>query len=136
MKVLVLAVALLVGCSGPGATPVNAPTVSEPGTIAFHLDVSNQSFEVPTVRLVVAIDGSPVIDGYFHVESQHTWVSHTFFLPPGDHQMTVLAPGRGEQLNESFLLMDELWASLNYWSSAGSEPPFTWQTADGPFSYM
>ncbi len=39
------------------------------------LHVSNQSFEHTRVRLTVAVDGVTVVDGDFHVEDQHNWVS-------------------------------------------------------------
>jgi hypothetical protein len=39
------------------------------------LYASNQSFDDENVHLTIAVDGVTVVDGDFHVEGQHNWIS-------------------------------------------------------------
>jgi hypothetical protein len=71
------------------------------GQADLMLFVSNQSFDEEQVRLTVAVDGVPVVDGDFHVEGQHNWVGFPLSLSPGVHQITAESD-TGATLSESF----------------------------------
>lgn len=133
--VAVLLLVAAVGCTsseGGTTTPGAVPTSREPGTIPFHLDVTNQSFDVPKVRLVIAIDGDLIIDDNFDVGTQHTVVRYDFFLTPGEHTVTVQAPYRGLQDEFSFTLSEELFAIMSFWPEEAPSG-LMWNTAKEPF---
>ena len=103
-----------------------APTEPGPDTIAFHLDVSNQSFDEPEVRLRIWLDGTPIIDDVFPVKDQHHVVRHDLHLESGSHNVRVAESGTDFELNETFTLEDESWANVSYWGSSGNGPRLAW----------
>ena len=80
------------------------------------LIVSNQSFDDEEVRLRIAVDGVTVVDGDFHVEDQHNWVSFPLSLSPGVHEVTAEADS-GAAMNESFRVPGEKtrFAVIDHW---------------------
>lgn len=103
-----------------------APTEPGPSTIPFHLDVSNQSFDEPEVRLRIFLDDSPIIDDNFPVRDQHHVVRHDLHLEPGNHQVRIVEPGTGFTLDETFSLNSEAWANVSYWGTSGNGPRLDW----------
>lgn len=124
---------------GPAPTPAPAPAPgpSAPGTAepAFGLDISNQSFARPDVRLVVTIDGHQVVDGAFPVGSQHNFYSFPLVLGPGDHELRVTVPEHNEEWMERFAVKDDQYAYLSYWGGV-SDAPLQVQFSDEPFAYQ
>ena len=107
------------------------PTIPGPDTVPLHLNVTNQSFEIPEVRLVVDVDGESIIDEVFAVEDQHTWVSYDLYLDAGDHEIVVSAPEHAANMEESFTLDDERWALVSFWlGEADATQPFGWTFSD------
>ncbi len=97
----------------------------------LHLNVTNQSFEVPEVHLVVELDGGSIIDDMFAVEDQHTWVSYDLHLDPGAHEIVVSAPEHAVDMEESFTLDDERWALVSFWlGEEDATQPFGWTLSD------
>ncbi|MBD8869175.1 hypothetical protein [Nocardioides donggukensis] len=98
------------------------------------LIVSNQSFDDEVVRLSVVIDGVTVVDGDFHVEGQHNWISFPLGLPTGVHELTA-ASDSGATLRESFEVRraSARYAVIDYWTeddSPDTDDPavyLTWQ---------
>lgn len=86
----------------------------------FVLSVSNQSFEIDSVDIIVTIDGQPVIDEDFAVEDQHNWKQFTFRLDPGRHTLTARSQRGGAELERTFEVTGEHWAVINYWYSDGT----------------
>lgn len=139
IALLALLVSACTGTTGGSSQPADDPqsqspepvvTVpAEPGpdTVAFHLDVTNQSFDEPEVRLRIVLDGRAIIDGVFPVEHQHHVVRHDFHLDPGSHDILVTEPGTRFELARSFTLRDEAWANVSYWGSSGNGPRLDWQ---------
>lgn len=122
---------------GPAPSPTPTPPSSavEPsGEVALGLDVSNQSFARPDVRLVVTIDGHEVVDGRFPVGSQHDFYRFPVRLTPGDHELRVTAPEHGEELTEQLGLQDDRYAALSYWGGE-SAAPLQLELSDEPFAY-
>lgn len=107
------------------------PTTPGPDTFPLHLNVTNQSFEIPEVRLVVDVDGESIIDEVFAVEDQHTWVSYELYLDAGDHEILVSAPEHAADLRESFTLDDERWALVSFWlGEEDATHAFSWTFSD------
>jgi hypothetical protein len=110
-----------------GTTLAPLPTTSGPDTVPLHLNVTNQSFEIPEVRLVVEVDGESIIDQVYAVEDQHTWVSYDLHLDGGDHEIVVSAPEHAVDIEESFTLDDERWALVSFWlGEDDATQPFNW----------
>lgn len=85
----------------PPTTPAPPPnemwcTHGDPAVADTLLWVSNQSFDDPSQRIVVRIDGAVVVDQVFAVEGQHTFVSWCLTLGPGSHTVTAEVPGSAQ----------------------------------------
>lgn len=116
----------LVACGEPpGADPDPSSEVSvaegevrlvEEEEADLMLYVSNQSFDDEEVRLTVAVDGVTVVDGNFHVENQHNWVSFPLGLSPGVHEITAESE-TGATLSESFRVRRDRtgYAVIDHW---------------------
>lgn len=110
--------------SSPVGTP---PTEPSPGTIPFHLSVTNeQSFKGPEVRLLFWLDEVLVIDDEFQAD-QHDVVSYDFHLKPGDHEIRVLEVMTGVEIFRTFTLRDESWALVAHWGHGENGPQLNWQ---------
>ncbi len=159
-RILPLAlVTLLLGVTACASGPSQSPRASAPPPAAtsspepsgpdlldpdgnFVLSVSNQSFAIDPVDILIEIDGEHVIDGDFAVGSQHTWKRYVLRLSPGRHTLTARS-SRGEaSLVESFVVPDDRrWAALSYWYSTdayGSPPEpkhFEFRIYDKPVKF-
>lgn len=112
------------------------PTEPGPDTVALHLDVSNQSYAIPDVRLVVELDGNVIIDDVFAVEDQHTYVRHDLHLDTGAHEIVVTAPDHDTDLREAFSLEDERWALIAFWlGEEDATEAFSWSLVDEEIGY-
>lgn len=99
--------------------------------VTLHLDVTNQSFSVPSVRLSIAIDDVEEVDGTFMVDDQHAIVRHELALQPGSHSVTVIAPDQGSVLHTEFDLPNDRWATVAFWGpDDGPGTPITWTITD------
>lgn len=142
---LLLALAALAGC-GPdeGVDPTPHPDVTgadaEVGLVGkdeadLVLYVSNQSFDDEEVRLAVAVDDVTVVDGDFHVEDQHNWVSFPLALSPGEHEITAESDS-GARLSESFEVPGDQprFAILDHWGE-GDSSDLTWSFHRKPVAF-
>lgn len=117
-------------------TVASLPTESGPDTVPFHLDLSNQSFEISEVRLVVEVDDRVIIDDVFAVEDQHNYVRHDLHLDGGPHEIVVTAPDHDVDLHETFDLETERWALIAFWlGEEDATEPFSWSLADEEVGY-
>jgi hypothetical protein len=128
---LALAPWALVACGeAQGVDPRPHPEVTaaesevrlvDEGQADLMLFVSNQSFDEEQVRLTVAVDGVPVVDGDFHVEGQHNWVGFPLSLSPGVHQITAESD-TGASLIESFRVPGSKtrYAVIDHWGDDDS----------------
>jgi len=87
------------------------------------LTVSNQSFDLDPVDILVKIDGITVIDDEFLVKGQHNYHHFEFLLKPGTHTIYAESIKGKSQLSKEFVIEKELWASLNFWYYEGDETP-------------
>ncbi len=146
---LALALALapwtLVGCGeAEGVDPAPHPEVTaadadvrlaEKEQADLVLYASNQSFDDEKVRLTVAVDGVTVVDGDFHVEDQHNWVSFPLSLSPGVHEVTAESDS-GATLRESFQVPGDKmrYAVIEHWTEDDSAD-LTWQFQRQPVGF-
>jgi len=87
----------------------------------FTLTVSNQSFDIDPIDILVKIDGKIVIDGKFLVKFQHNYQTFEFDLKSGTHTIYAESIKGNYQLKEEFTIERELWASLDFQYSKGDE---------------
>ncbi|GAB2858800.1 hypothetical protein GCM10027026_05750 [Myroides odoratimimus subsp. xuanwuensis] len=142
--VLVIASLALGGCGvmeGEDPTP-HSDVTADDATVALVeraeadlvLIVSNQSLDDDETRLTVTVDGVTVVDGDFHVEDQHNWISFPLSLPPGSHEV-VAESDSGGTLRESFEVPRNKtrYAIIEHWteddSAESDDAPvdLTWQ---------
>ena len=107
----------------------------------FVLYVSNQSFEIDPVDIVVEIDGEQVVDGDVEVGNQHNWQRYVLRLTPGRHTLTARSIDGDATLEGSFVVRERRRAALNYWyhTEASGSPPepkhFEFKVYDKPLKF-
>ena len=99
------------------------------------LYASNQSFDDEEVRLTIAVDGVTVVEGDFHVEDQHNWVSFPLAMSAGAHEITAESD-TGATLSESFHVPgDEArYAVIDHWGE-GDSAELTWLFQRQPIGF-
>ena len=80
----------------------------------FTLYVSNQSFAISPVDITIHIDGKKAVEGDFDVGNQHNWVSHTFRLGKGTHELVAVSEKGAARINDQFQIEDRHWAVVDY----------------------
>ncbi len=142
---LALALWALVGCGqAQGVDPAPHPEVTAADAAVrlvgkaeadLVLYVSNQSFDDEEVRVTVTIDGVTVVDGDFHVEGQHNWVSFPLTLSSGGHEIMAESDS-GAMLRESFEVRrgKTLYAVIEHWTEDGSAD-LTWWSRRQPIAF-
>ncbi len=142
---LALALWALVGCGqAQGVDPAPHPEVTAADAAVrlvgkaeadLVLYVSNQSFDDEEVRVTVTIDGVTVVDGAFHVEGQHNWVSFPLTLSSGGHEIMAESDS-GAMLRESFEVRrgKTLYAVIEHWTEDGSAD-LTWWSRRQPIAF-
>ena len=135
----------LVACGdAQGADPGPHPDVTAVGSgvrlvedkqADLMLFASNQSFDEEQVRLTIAVDGVTVVDGEFHVEGQHNWVSFPLSLSPGAHEITANSD-TGATLRESFRVPGDKtrYAVIDHWGDA-SKSELRWLFQRQPIGF-
>ena len=103
----------------------------------FVLYVSNQSFDISPVDIVVQIDGKQVVSADFAVGTQHWWVEHAIPLSPGKHKLVAVSKKGDARFEKEFEVKDKHWAVLNYWHTKGCDTKgFSWHFQDSPVMFM
>lgn len=99
------------------------------------LYASNQSFDDESVRLTISVDGVTVVDGDFHVEDQHNWISFPLSMSPGVHEITAESDS-GATLRESFGVPGgkARYAVIDYWGE-GDAAELTWLFQRQPVAF-
>jgi hypothetical protein len=136
---LVLALAAACG-SGTAAPPLGSPKdlapvpTLPPGN--FHLYVSNQSFDRPTVDIALFIDGVRLAAQDFEVKNQHNWIEFGAELAAGKHQLRAVSDAGETELTQSFTTGALNWAVVDYWCCGEPEDPrFTFTISDQPIGF-
>lgn len=104
----------------------------------FTLTVSNQSFDIDPVDILVKIDGITVIDDEFQVKQQHNYQEFEFALKPGTHTLYAESIKGKYQLKEEFTIEKELWASLDFQYYEGDEalPKLRLLISEKPLAFL
>ena len=126
--------------SGRPSDPPTASSeeVASPKTSAnFHLYVSNQSFDRPTVDIEVFVDDERVVPARdFAVEGQHNWILFDLRLERGAHRLRAVSKDGNAELSRSFRTGRETWVVLDYWCCGEPEDPrFTFNLSDEPVGF-
>jgi hypothetical protein len=140
MTRVIAALALISVCACAEELPkVQNPFENKNGN--FVLYVSNQSFEVKTVDILVSIDGMPVLHEYFEVRNQHLWKPFRFQLPNGHHTIRAVTRRGGAEAEESFEVAGKCRAMLSfcYGKKQGhkcNKPSFAFEVSDKPALFL
>jgi len=81
----------------------------------FLLYVSNQSFAITPVDIIVKIDGKIIVNEMFEVGSQHRWKLFRIKLPKGKHEITASSKKGSATLHKLFTVKGKQWAVVDYW---------------------
>lgn len=132
---LVAVLTSIAGCGDAGDPTPHSDVTRSGATIRLVdrnqadlvLYVSNQSFDDDEVRITVRIDGETVVDGDFHVGSQHNWVSFPLAMPHGEHEITAETDS-GAELEERFSTprSGTRYAVIDHWNEGGDDPDLEW----------
>jgi hypothetical protein len=130
LLVLLAAILLVVAACGSSDTGERATTpeassgASSPSLLDpegnFVLYVSNQSFELPTIDVLVEVDGQRVVDEDLEVGNQHNWKRFVLELSPGRHTLVARSSRGDALLQRSFVVSGKRWAVLDYWYYSGA----------------
>ena len=134
--VLVLASALG-GCLGDNSQggPKEAPLAQDPGG-NFILYVSNQSFSISPVDIVILIDGRKAVAADFIVGNQHKWIEHKFRIPAGNHKLVAASKKGSARFEKEFEVKDKHWAAIDYWyDPKQGEKRFSFNIQDTPILF-
>ncbi len=97
------------------------------------LQVSNQSFDDPEVRLSARLDGLPLFDHDFAVEDQHTTTLVGVDVAPGRHTLTVVSDS-GAEVEQAFELPagERRWLVVHYWYLDPDREEESWGGEEDP----
>lgn len=136
MRRLILALAVVIVASACSSTGSGCDPLDPGGPLPFHLYVSNQSFEVDPVDIMVFVDDLQVVCSDFEVQGQHNWILFELGLDPGHHQIRAVGNGGEALLEEEFGLEEEHWAVVDFWTEEPSEPgSFTFSIYEAPIGF-
>jgi hypothetical protein len=123
-------------CSGDDDEEAKAPE-DPPAAPSYVLDITNQSFTDPDVRIVVRIDGEEVVDQAIAVMDQHNVVSFPLTLAEGSHEVAVEADnGATAEATIEIPPAAPLYSNISHWGPDGDGPArLDITTQDEPFLY-
>lgn len=83
--------------------------------------VSNQSFDVPDVRMSGTVDGLHIFDDDYSVGDQHQYAYYYVYTSPGEHEFEILA--NDISIKETVTIIEEepLWICFSYWNSENED---------------
>ena len=115
----------------------------------FILYVSNQSFEITTIDILVKIDDVPVLHKYFKVNSGnlfvgrrgHNWKEFRYQLSPGKHRIYAETQKGKAKIDEIFEIKEKNWAVIDFWYSKEqghkyNKPTFTFNIFNRPIMFL
>ena len=117
--------------------PDGAPRLVAEDAANLHLWLSNQSFEDPSVRLTVEIDGVRLVDDEFAVEGQHNFVAFPIAVAPGRHHVVVTSD-TGARIERTITVPErgDRWAAALFWTGEKGGPDFLdWMFQDHPIGW-
>ena len=109
----IIALFALDGCKYEKLPEVDSELLDPNG--GFTLYVSNQSFAISPVDILVEIDGELVVSGYFKVGDQHDYKGFTLALLPGEHNIRIWSKKGETEFSKEFVLKGEYVGIITYW---------------------
>jgi hypothetical protein len=79
------------------------------------LIVSNQSFDVDPIDLIITIGSDTVVNDTFYVENQHNWKVYKAKYNTGLHEIRVKSELGEAKIIDSFFLFYKKYIYVNYW---------------------
>lgn len=76
--------------------------------------ISNQSFEIDPVDILIRVDDNLIVDKKFFVENQHTYQTFEISLPKGTHTIYAETKAGNAQLKEEFVIDEDLWIAISF----------------------
>ena len=84
----------------------------------FVLYVSNQSFAMPLVDIMIQIDGMHAVSNSFHVTGdripQHNTFRFVFALSPGKHTISAASSTAGVTIQKEIDIKQRHWAAVDF----------------------
>ena len=102
----------------------------------FILHVSDQSFDISPVDIKIYIDGQLMIDEKFAVGNQHNWKKFEYKLSKDKHTLKAVSEKGDAVLEEQFIVVNNRWAVLGYWSSETTPKKFTFNIQSTPVLFQ
>ena len=103
----------------------------------FSMYVSNQSFSLDPVDILVEIDGRMVVNQQFRVGTQHNYTEFRLFLNEGPHKIRIWSNEGSEELIKEFTLNGEDTGLITFWYKPEvTDKKFKFETFKGPFYYL
>ena len=112
-------VLFIVGCKDDNIGEVNSKLLDTNGTFTLH--ISNQSFKLKRVDILVKIDGELIVSEYFDVGDQHVFKDFILNLEPGKHNIYIWSQKGEAELSQDFEIQEGDNAVIQYWYSPKSE---------------
>ena len=125
----------IIGCEELELPAANSKLIDPNG--GFTLFVSNQSFAIDPVDILVEIDGELVVSDYFHVGTQHSFVPFTLSLSAGTHRVHIWSEKGDAEMRIQFELVEHDVGVVTYWYYPKSHynptrRQFNFRTQKGP----
>lgn len=79
------------------------------------LVVSNQSFAIDPIDLIVIIDSDTIVYDTLYVNNQHNWKVHKLNLSKGKHSIKAKSLNGGYEITDSFFLFYKKYIYIDYW---------------------
>lgn len=87
----------------------------------YQFIISNQSFEVPSIKLTCYIDDKEIFSDTYHVLDQHEYSYYYFDLQAGTYEL-VIESENGETMRERITLTEsQEYAYITYWGDGDNE---------------
>lgn len=83
--------------------------------------VSNQSFDVPHVKMSGTVDELHVFNDEYSVGDQHQYAYYYVYASPGEHEFKVLANGISIKETVTITEDEPLWICFSYWNAENED---------------
>ncbi|GEM_PF-3184991 len=118
---------------------INNPNENKDGN--FVLYVSNQSYEIKTVDILISIDDKPILQEDFNVGDQHDWKQFTLQIANGKHKIEAITRKGSTGISQQFDFTGKQWAVLYFCYSKREGntcpiPELRFENSDRPIRFL
>jgi hypothetical protein len=115
------------------ARPAGPDERAADGRQPVIVQLTNQSWRHPLVRLAIEVDGAEVARRWLFVGLQHTRREIRLAVPPGPHRIAAVEPGSGLRAERHVDVDGPRWVLAGYWHQTGRPPEVTLDVQAFPF---